>query len=828
MRLVFCGGAEEVGASCLFLEIGGKKLLLDCGMRMTKTKDNLPDFRIIQENGGIDGIFISHAHMDHIGALPIISREYPEALIYCTLATKDLIRLLLFDSLKIMEKQEAEIPIFSEVHVKSMLDRIICYNPNNVIHVFDQIKASFFNAGHILGASSIYLTSDEGSFFYSGDFSVTPQLTVEGAAIPKLRPDVAVFESTYGDRLHSNRQGEEKRLVETVKKVIEGKGKILIPAFALGRAQEVILILKRAIGKKELSDIPVYIDGMVKDVCTIYENHPNYLRSAHMRKLLKGNHIFTDDNVVKVTDRAMRKQIMESSDPCCIISSSGMLTGGPSQEYAKAFFSQENHYIAITGYQDEEAPGRNLLSLAEDESNEKEKLLFLDGVNYSVKCGVGKYGLSAHGDKSQITSLVTNMAPRRIFFNHGDSKVISCLASDIAKEMYAQIEVPINSEPYELDIRNPRKQIQRTKPPSLGRYEELTEENITDLREYILNKLDAKKGYTVEELFELWYGKEPVQEQLIALNRLLNQSPLFKHDYKRTYIFHPAEEQEIVNKSVMDIHEMMLFADEYFPKESGLYKKGARFDEKIAILNFDYPLMAKSKYGELIDEFQHKTGWKVEVNERCNFNAACLLISELLEQQQLCAGKISYYQDIGTFVVKIDKTLQDQSIIDRFHELTGMILSIEKEKSKFVSINLSDTTYSQPMEQNEAFKIIDRYVKEKFDHMIYRKSIKKVQNEPYIELSFITRQIGEQYINEIKELSQIIGWPLTINPMTNNFELNTMARKLLEQYNVQSYGKISYIPGEEFMKVKNVEASDEVKKSIQADFYKATGMDITL
>ena len=724
MKLMFCGGAEEVGASCLFLELDGKKFLLDCGMRMTKSKDNLPDFRVIQENGGIDGILISHAHMDHIGALPVISREYPDAPIYCTLATKDLIRLLLFDSLKIMEKQEAEIPIFSEVHVKTMLDRILCFNPNNAISILDHIKATFFSAGHILGASSIYLTSDEGSFFYSGDFSITPQLTVEGAAIPKLRPDVAVFESTYGDRLHSNRQGEEKRLVDTVRKVIEEKGKILIPAFALGRAQEVILILKRAISKKELPEFPVYIDGMVKDVCTIYENHPNYLRNTHMKKLLKGNHIFTDDCVVKVSDHAMRKKIMESSEPCCIISSSGMLTGGPSQEYAKHLFSQENSFIAITGYQDEEAPGRNLLALADDES--EEKLFTLDGVSYNVKCGIGKYGLSAHADKSQITSLVTNMAPRRIFFNHGEAKVIAGLASDVAKEMYAQIEVPSNNEVFEMNIRNPRKQFQREKLVSMGRHDELTSEKLQDLRQYIVNKLDVKKGYTVEELFELWHGTDFNQEQLKCLNRLLNQSVYFKHDYKRTYIFHPATDDEIVetkDSGVMEINEMLSYANEHFPKETGLYKTGARFDEKMAILNFNYPLMVKAKYTLLIDEFEQKTGWSVEINDYCNVNAAKMLITELLDIHRLIPGKVSYYHDTDSFVVKVSELMQEESIANRFYELTGMTLKLEKEKAVF--INRQDLGQpGQPMEQNEAFKLIDLYFKDK-DHQIYRKSIKK-------------------------------------------------------------------------------------------------------
>ena len=249
MRITFCGGAGEVGASCYLVEAEGKRILLDCGVRMGNAKDPLPDFRLIQEHGGVDAVVLSHAHLDHSGALPIISREYPQAPIFMTHATKDLVRALLYDSLKIMA-QEEEIPIYAEKHVELMLKRIVCYSPQTYFTVPDSgIQLSFYQAGHILGAAAVELKSAEGTLFFSGDISFARQHTVGGAAIGKLRPDVAVFESTYGDKLHANRQGEELRLVETVKEAIASGGKVLIPAFALGRAQEEIMILQRAMNK---------------------------------------------------------------------------------------------------------------------------------------------------------------------------------------------------------------------------------------------------------------------------------------------------------------------------------------------------------------------------------------------------------------------------------------------------------------------------------------------------------------------------------------------------------------------------------------------------
>ena len=266
MELVFCGGASEVGASCYLLRVEGKNLLFDAGIRMDSAKDKLPDFRVIQEKGGVDAIFISHAHLDHTGALPLISREYPNAPIYMTHATKDLVRVLLYDSLKIMDRQEGEIPIYAEVHVENMLGRILCFSPEYTIQPFNDvdIKVTFIHAGHFAGACPVFLQSGEGSLFYSGDISLTNQYTVGGAAVPKLRPDIAIIESTYGDKLHANRQMEEDRLIQMVGEVIDEGGKVLIPAFAVGRAQEVILFLKRAMNRYKLPRFKVFVEGMVR------------------------------------------------------------------------------------------------------------------------------------------------------------------------------------------------------------------------------------------------------------------------------------------------------------------------------------------------------------------------------------------------------------------------------------------------------------------------------------------------------------------------------------------------------------------------------------
>ncbi len=333
MKLIFAGGAREVGGSCIYLRSQDKGILFDAGIRQSSTKDPIPDYQSIQEAGGVDAIIISHAHMDHIGTLPIISKAYPLAHIYMTPMSSELTRILLQDSLKIMNRKETEIPHYNENDVIAMMERIVPVPFQTPYSIFDGFEFTFYPAGHIVGAACINLRTPEGDVLYSGDISTFRQRTIEGLRIPKLRPDIAIFESTYGNRLHSNRETEEQRLIDTVKECTEKGMKILIPAFALGRAQEVLLILQSAMKSKKLPLIPVYVDGMVRDINEAYMNHPNELRLPLAKSIMKGHNPFYSDNVVAVDTGTSREELLKKEGSAIFVSSSGMLTGGPSVEF---------------------------------------------------------------------------------------------------------------------------------------------------------------------------------------------------------------------------------------------------------------------------------------------------------------------------------------------------------------------------------------------------------------------------------------------------------------------------------------------------------------
>lgn len=780
MKAIFSGGANEVGASCYLINLDGKNILLDCGIRMSSTKDNLPDFRLIQEHGGVDAIIISHAHLDHTGALPIISRMYPQAKIYMTHATKDLTRVLLYDSLKIMER-ESEIPIYAENHVKDMLDRVLCYTPGYTFTPFSdsQIKVTLYPAGHILGAASVYITSEEGSVFYSGDFSGFRQNTIEGAFIPKLRPDVAIFESTYGDKLHANRELEETRLIEKVSSIINEGGKVIIPAFALGRAQEIILILKKAINKGLLKT-KVYVDGMVREVCRVYKLNPNYLRQNLAKKIFKGNDIFFDDNVIAVEKPEMREEIIKES--CVILSSSGMITGGPSQWYVEKLAQDEKNLIAITGYQDEESPGRRLLDIME-ESPENRKIK-IDDKEILIKCSIDKFALSAHADMGEILALANSLYPKKIFLVHGDPEIINFLGKEVQKDLKSEVYIPSNGDVYEIDIKNPRKQIEKQSYPSMNQNCALTQENIKDLWQFIVEKIGVKQALSLEEIAQIW-GKGVNIENL---KELLNNTIYFEPDKKRMFLYHAVTEDELKNlqkEEVMELNQMLSLVDEYFGPESGLYKKGARFEEKIVLLYFNFPDVAREKYSEKFKEFEEKTGWKIELNKNINISAINSILSKILPKEILIK-KVSYMNIEKKVIVKIEGKINDLDLVkDKFYSETGLTLLIANDKKEIPNekkeIIIANSNFEDRMEQNKALKIIDEEFSE-LPHKIYKKSIKTSSDgSKYIELSFISKVVGEKYTELIKKLSEKTGWPIGISNSCNQFEIINIVKNIFEE-----------------------------------------------
>ncbi|MBC2582557.1 MBL fold metallo-hydrolase [Clostridium sp. DJ247] len=821
MKVSFLGGAHEVGGSCILLKIYNKNILLDCGIRQGTSKDPLPNFKTIQEQGGIDAIIISHAHMDHIGSLPIISKEYPNARIYTNKMTKDLMKVLLYDSLKIMNNREAEIPLYAEADVENMLNRIFAINYMMEFPIFEDISMTFYTAGHIAGASCVYITTKEGSVFYSGDFSIFPQKTVEGLKVPKLRPDAAIFETTYGDRLHSNREIEEERLVELIKQCEANKGKMLIPAFALGRSQEILLIIKKALNKKVIKNIKVYVDGMIKDINRVYKLNPLYLKNSLGKKVLRGIEPFYDDNIVPVDKKELREKILEEKDPCIIVASSGMLTGGYSQYYAEKIASMENGYIVITGYQDEESPGRKLLKLLEEE----DKRLDLNGKVIPVRCRVEKVGLSAHGDKGEIKALINLLSPKDVFMVHGNEEVIEGFARELSSEIRARVYAPKCGEDYEININNPRKQWKKQMPQIIQSSEELKEDNIEKLWKFVLDNY-GQKLFTIEELVYIWTGNNRLKPvDVDKVQKLIIDSAYFESDMKRLFLFKSRTKEEVEeDKKQKDLkpNELNDFINKHFSKFN--FKKASLiYGEKKVVLNFDFPDVVDKSIYEVMEQFEKQTNWKVELNNTLNINAASSMLQEIFYHAGI--KKISYKLEEKKAVVMLNSNIDLQQYnLENFNKTTGLQIVIQNPgENKECSNNLIVSKNQQNlMEQNQALALIDEAFK-KEEFRPYKKAIKSNGVEKYIELYFISPIIGKKYEKILYDLVELTGWNMIISSAVNQNEIINLAIILCKKQGINLKKNPSFNGANLSVELKLENFDEEKMKAIKEEFEYKTG-----
>ena len=515
MQFTALGGAAEVGASCMLLQIADKNILLDAGIRVNRRGDeSLPDFKKLDALIGDDLhlVLVSHAHLDHTGALPLIVKRYPTVKVYCTLPTKRFLALLLADTVKIMEQEAREVRIgkASALYNRDMVERVLWVLQDAPFSQWFQpleaVEVYFHPAGHVMGAACIFLKTAEGTVAYSGDIATVAQRTVSGMeSAAFFQPDLLILESTYGAGIHANRKTEEQRLAQAIAKVIERGGTVLVPSFAFGRAQEIILILKGSILSGVIPKFPIFVDGMVRAICDAYTDLVEYLPEK-LRNWMKNSQqlVFWNrpqKHLPEVTKLVPTERIMMfNPQPKCIISSSGMLSGGPSVYYARVLATDPKNAIFLTGYQDEESPGRKLLELQTGDP------LVLEDKEITVECEVNKYNLSAHADQIQLCQQVSYMNPKTVILVHGEWDAIQTLRRKLVLKHI--VWAAQNGET-----------IEPTKQP----------EWISD---YTLQKLEAEQltFYGTLETVERAVAESPLRASVNSLPRLDDEGITFRFD----------------------------------------------------------------------------------------------------------------------------------------------------------------------------------------------------------------------------------------------------------------------------------------------------------
>jgi len=858
MQLHFLGGAMEIGGSCIYLRAADRGILMDSGIRQSGGRDPLPDFCTIQEQGGLDAIVISHAHMDHIGTLPVISRAYPLAPIYMTAMTADLTRVLLYDSLKIMNLREDEIPHYSEQDVLAMLGRIRPVGWQTPYPLFEGFTLTFYPAGHIAGAACIYLSTEEGTLFYSGDFSSFSQRTIEGISIPKLRPDVAIVETTYGNRLHANRQTEEKRLVGLAGECIRQKKKILIPVFALGRAQEVLLILRAAIQNQEIPAVPVYVDGMVRDINIMYTRNPSFLKSSLGKRILKGNEPFYTKEIQPVAAAQKRDALLAGEEPAIFLSSSGMLTGGPSAQYAARLAASENACIIITGYQDEESPGRQLLNLLE---HPEEGSLTLNGTTVPVKCRVEQVGLSAHGDKSEILALLDRLSARQIFLVHGNPDAMEELGRELAAgDFRRQVFLPECGQSYEISLRSKRKQLLFRPSHTMQMERDFTPADGKLLWDCWQAHYPGK-CFSISQIAHIWYGR-PVSEQdtLQSMQERLMESCYFVPNAKRLFLLEantPEEIAEALAPKELTQQELAARIENIFAGYP--YRKISCHNERREILlQFDYPdAQDQADFDAKAKCFAADTGWTVRISPAMNHSAAALLLSVLFGDR---LAKTSYYPEKKCYAVTLTETprkypsskphiggtesgapaccsmeVLDAQAAEQFASATGWTLTINGQSQSGSPSALSqgaDTgtdfflpagPHAETVEQNLAFFCIDQAF-QSLPHRPDKKSLKQDAAGKYLEISFISPMIGRRYQDQLQDLSSQTGWRIRIAEKVNMNELFKTAQLLCMKYGIPLAKNPSYLPEKKalLLKTAGTETAEDRRKAAE-EFLERTG-----
>jgi len=513
MKLTFLGGADEVGASSTLIEIAGKRILVDAGIRISPRtsrgiqNSQLPDLQPISASGGPDFILVTHAHTDHTGALPLVVEQYPNVPVIGTRPTLALVQVLQKDAQRIMKSRqeaEGELPLFDEVSVQRLLDAWQLVEFNQPIKLGEGLQVTYRVSGHIAGAAMLILESSEGTLVMSGDVSMSEQRTVKSVDVPRIRADALVIESTYGGKLHANRVAEERRLIETLKRVTERGGKALIPAFALGRAQEVIQII---LAYRDQIDAPVYVDGMVRSVCDAYHRFQDLLPEKTVR-FAGDNHLFFRNNIHPVSSAEERTHIATAAEPAVIVASSGMLTGGASVAYAKYLAPDERNAIFLTGYQDEEAPGRFLQRMLRERQQGETPTLKLDDATVKVRCEIGNYSLSAHADEAEIISIAEAFKPDEIMLVHGDHGARHSIATGL-RQRQRSVKTPKIGQTYIFTFKN--------KPWAIGQVKSGSEKGKLDL-EKLWESLKAQAGnyFSARELAQAWWGDGTRAEEIMA------------------------------------------------------------------------------------------------------------------------------------------------------------------------------------------------------------------------------------------------------------------------------------------------------------------------
>ncbi len=456
MKLSFYGAARSVTGSRHLLEVPGFRVLFDCGMFQGRRDEAVRRNRELGfEPKSIGAVLLSHAHIDHSGALPVLPGKGFSGKVYLTKASADLAEIMLEDSARVQEndcryvnKQEKRRgracihPFYDGGDVKKIVRRFEGSRYGDLLKIAPRVTASFHDAGHILGSAAVRVKytarGNTTTVLFSGDLGRSHMPILRDPELPPAC-DILILESTYGDRLHEQADEEMKKKAQgLIAHARQHKSKIIVPAFAVGRTQELVMRIKELVGEGRVEPIPIYIDSPLADKATgVFRRHPECYDEETLKTFSSDGDVFASRYIHFVSSSEDSKRLNAMRGPCVIISSSGMCEGGRVIHHLKHAIQDEANVIVFVGFQAEHTLGRKLV--------EGWDVVPIFGVPTKRRAQIVKFnGLSAHADRNDLLAYVRaiNPLPSTLFVVHGEEKQALSLGAAIQAE-HPKIDVRI-------------------------------------------------------------------------------------------------------------------------------------------------------------------------------------------------------------------------------------------------------------------------------------------------------------------------------------------------------------------------------------------------
>ncbi len=470
MQVQFCGAAQEVTGSCHLITLdNGFKILLDCGLYQGRNKDMVT----FNENwyfspADIDVMILSHAHIDHSGRIPKLVKDGFSGNICCTRATKSLSTIMLLDSAKIQErdaefynkrllkkkkrrnkKKKIRVPLYRTDDAILAISKLVGMDYEEWYDVNDNVSVLFRDAGHILGSASVTLKITENGkttmFGFTGDIG-RPDRPILKDPKPMHQVDYLICESTYGGKDHEAKPAESEKFLNIIKNTcIEKKGKLIIPAFSIGRTQEIVYMLDQMETAGKLPKIPIYVDSpLAVNATQIFASHPECYDKQLSNYMLKDPNPFGFNSLHYIREVSLSKQLNEVTEPCIIISASGMMNAGRVRHHLANSIEDEKNTLLIVGYCSPDTAGGMLRAGIESIK------LFGEWKMVNAEIEIMD-SFSAHADRGEIVDFIKNQKKlKKLFLVHGEIERQTSFKTYLFDNGFKKVEIPSLGETVDL------------------------------------------------------------------------------------------------------------------------------------------------------------------------------------------------------------------------------------------------------------------------------------------------------------------------------------------------------------------------------------------